>query len=111
MDIASEKVLETKIKIAYEYDFGSTTDLVLRVVSVQNMKFQGKEIRLLARNEEPAIMCGECEKTRATQICTECFYGEGGWLCTKCAKKHRCGEEMLLPVVNSPRTGVCGYCG
>ena len=24
---------------------------------------------------------------------------------------HECGQEMLLPVVNSPRVGVCGYVG
>ena len=37
---------------------------------------------------------------------------EGGrWLCEDCAKTHECGEEMLLPVCNSPRLGVCGYCG
>lgn len=111
MDIAIERVLQPKIKIAYEYDFGSTTDLVLRVISAQNIKFKGKEIRLLARNEEPEIMCERCKETRATKICAQCLYDEGGWLCTKCAKKHKCGEDMLLPVVNSPRTGVCGYGG
>ena len=36
---------------------------------------------------------------------------EEGWLCQSCADEHECGEDMLLPVVNSPRTGVCGYAG
>jgi hypothetical protein len=31
--------------------------------------------------------------------------------CDKCLTKHECGDEMSLPVVNSPRMGVCGYCG
>ena len=34
-----------------------------------------------------------------------------GWVCDECAPKHKCGEDMLLPVVNSPRVGMCGYTG
>lgn len=34
-----------------------------------------------------------------------------GWLCESCAKNHECDEDMFLPVLNSPRTGVCGYTG
>lgn len=26
-------------------------------------------------------------------------------------KTHECGEDMLLPVVNSPRVGMCDYTG
>jgi len=52
-----------------------------------------------------------CGKTLVVQICTECQWDGSGWLCEACAKKHECGEEMMLPVVNSPRTGVCGYSG
>lgn len=33
----------------------------------------------------------------------------------KCSKlavdTHDCGEEMLLPVINSPRVGTCAYSG
>jgi hypothetical protein len=66
------------------------------------------KIRLLARNEPPDILCAQCGKL-AMQVCVEC---EGGIpMCDRCAAKHECGEEMLLPILNSPRTGVCGYCG
>jgi hypothetical protein len=34
-----------------------------------------------------------------------CFF------CDKCGKKHKSHDEMFLPVVNSPRMGVCGYTG
>jgi hypothetical protein len=27
------------------------------------------------------------------------------------SEEHECGEEALLPVVNSPRMGMCGYTG
>ena len=29
----------------------------------------------------------------------------------KIEPEHECGAEVLLPVVNSPRVGVCGYSG
>jgi len=51
--------------------------------------------------------CGKVTK----EICSQCIWEETGLLCSECAKKHECGEEMLLPVVNSPRMGMCGYTG
>lgn len=41
----------------------------------------------------------------------ECIYYDEGYYCKECAPKHECGEQMMLPVLNSPRTGVCGYDG
>ena len=55
-------------------------------------------------------MCGVCGKP-ATQVCTECMWENTGWLCDECASKHDTDEEMFLPVVNSPRVGMCGYTG
>ena len=26
-------------------------------------------------------------------------------------REHECGEQMFMPSVNSPRMGICGYCG
>ena len=94
----------------HEYDFGSTTVLGLKVVSEFYSNLKGKQISILARNDAPEIKCDECEKM-ATQICCQCIYEGAGWLCDDCVENHECGEEMMLPVVNSPRVGVCGYCG
>lgn len=110
MDITLEKVLSPQIKFLYEYDFGTTTELTLKVVSVYEGLVKGKEIQLLARNNPPVIMCDSCDKV-AVHVCTQCVYDGEGWLCDECASKHECGEEMCLPVVNSPRVGMCGYCG
>ncbi len=49
--------------------------------------------------------------TKHLQSCLGETQGDAGWLCDSCAEDHKCGEDMLLPVVNSPRTGVCGYTG
>ena len=55
-------------------------------------------------------MFGVSTKVGQSQ-CAQCIYEGGGWLCEACAKSHECGEEMLLPVVNSPRVGTWGYTG
>jgi hypothetical protein len=102
------RVLDVGTKFSYEYDFGSTTELGLRVVGFWNLDTPKGAVQLLARNEPPPIICSQCETQPATQICTSC--GEA-WLCESCAAEHDCGEEMFLPVVNSPRVGVCAYTG
>lgn len=102
--------LEPGIKLPYEYDFGSTTELLLTVISEFEGNLEKGKVEILARNEAPQIKCGHCEMP-ATIICTECIYDNQGWLCNGCARKHRCDKDMFLPLVNSPRTGVCGYEG
>ena len=67
-------------------------------------------VRVLARNDAPVLPCDVCGK-EATHVCTRCIYDDQGWLCDACVAEHECGEEMLLPVVNSPRVGMCGYEG
>ena len=104
------KVLDVGTVFDYEYDFGSTTELRLRVLGEREGAARGRSIEVLARNDAPTIACDECGKP-ATQICSQCSWEGKGWLCDSCAAEHECGDEMLLPVVNSPRVGVCGYTG
>lgn len=110
MNIALSKVLAPKLKFYHEYDFGTTTELVLKVVSEYEGAPGHEPVRILARNEPPQILCNVCGKI-ATQVCSQCIHEDEGWLCDKCGRKHKCGEDMLLPVVNSPRVGMCGYSG
>jgi len=112
MDEKVEDVFKPGLELLHEYDFGSTTELVIKVIDrYEGPMPKGKKIEILARNEAPEIPCSECGAIPAVQICTECVWDGKGWLCKACAKKHKCDEDMLLPVVNSPRTGVCGYTG
>ena len=97
-------------KFVYYYDYGSTTELALQVVAVRAQGTPKNAVQLLARNEPPPITCSQCEQS-ATEICGECAFEDSGWLCAACAETHPCGEEMLLPVTNSPRVGVCAYSG
>jgi hypothetical protein len=96
-------------RLNYEYDFGSTTALIVSGLGPVGGS-RGERVRLVARNESPIWLCDECEEP-ATQICSQCLYEEHGFCCPRHATRHSCGSEMLLPVVNSPRMGVCGYVG
>lgn len=106
------RVVTPGAKLGYVYDFGSSTELSLTVVAGVPLLASsgGPGIRLLARNPPPIYRCSGCGQA-ATQICTECAWEGTGLLCDDCLAKHPCGEEMALPVVNSPRVGVCGYTG
>ena len=107
--------LAKNMKIDYEYDFGSTTSLQLTVVEEYAIKAD-KDIVLLSRNEPPEILCETCGKEPAIQICSVCIGYEKNAFCKKCAKQHAktCNDfsdYAAMPVVNSPRMGVCGYEG
>lgn len=110
MKISVGNALKPGIKFFYEYDFGTTTDLALHVVSEMESYATGNAIRLLARNEPLSISCEKCGKP-ATQVCTQCIWNDEAWFCDECAMEHDCGEDMFLPVVNSPRVGMCAYSG
>ena len=105
-----DKLLMPGMKFYHEYDFGSTTHLRLKVVSKEIKEINDKSVEVLARNEPPSYPCESCDKA-ATFVCSQCIYSGEGCLCDECAAEHECGEDMLLPIVNSPRVGVCGYTG
>ena len=102
--------LKPGVVFSHQYDFGSTTHLALRVAGEHPAPALPGGLKLLARNEPPASLCSVCAKP-ATQLCLQCVEEGAGELCDACAGRHDCGEEMLVPLINSPRTGVCGYCG
>lgn len=111
MNYKLKSVLEKGMTFDYEYDFGSSTDLIIAVVNYRVGSSRKEKLIILSRNNPVEIICDTCGKKSAAYVCPECFYEGGGWLCDDCAKTHECGEDMLLPVCNSPRMGVCGYCG
>jgi hypothetical protein len=107
-----EQVLSPGLSFTHEYDFGTTTELALKVVAEREGQVQGRSVVVMARNEPPVIPCGICDNL-ATYVCTQCGWDpdDTPWVCDEHAPEHPCGDEMLLPVVNSPRVGVCGYTG
>jgi hypothetical protein len=113
-EISNRKLKDALYKnlvLGYEYDFGSSTYLTLTVAEEFSVAAVAKEM-LLSRNEPLEILCSECGKEPAVKICI----ADGGGFCPKCAKKHakECedfAEYAAMPVVNSPRMGVCAYTG
>lgn len=103
MNTRLDHVLAISSSADYEYDFGSTTDLSIKVIG--ELKFGSSEkIKLLSRNKTPKIACNSCNND-SKYLCQECDEP----ICNECAKKHKCDEGMLSNLVNSPRAGVCGY--
>ena len=103
------KVLSVGQKFSYTYDFGSSTNLNLRIVSEREGLVNPKDaVTLLARNLAPEFKCSVCDAP-ATLIFGGAW-GDGNAYCKKHARKYE-SEGLLLPIVNSPRVGVCGYDG
>ncbi len=103
-------------KIIYEYDFGTTTSLLITVASILPIKSREK-VTLLSRNEPLEIYCHSCKTAPATEICSIHIHDESDSVfCKKCAKKHaKTCEDFAdyanAKVVNSPRMGECAYEG
>ena len=106
MNVPLARIAPPGTRFRYEYDFGTTTELILR--SVAEVDGPADAITPLARNDAPAIDCSICGAP-ATWISPS----EHDWiamtagLCDACAPT----TEYRLPLVNSPRCGVCAYDG
>ena len=91
--------------ILYEYDFGSTTEILLTVVDVVSRKKQKENVQLIARNAPFVFDCNDCNNPA---VYFDIDIGVD--YCEQCADNLE-DDEMLMPITNSPRCGVCGYGG
>lgn len=104
-------VLRKGQRFSYTYDFGTSTNLALRVVDERTGKAPDDVVRLLSRNEPPDFRCGVCGEP-ATQVCPYHWWDEPlRFVCDDHVDETDCEEDVLLPVVNSPRVGECAYTG
>jgi hypothetical protein len=79
----------------------------LSLVGPLPMALPSRTVALLANNDAPQFACGQCGSPAAS-VCVEC---DGpAFLCAACSRRHARGH-MPHTLVNSPRTGVCGYEG
>lgn len=114
MSRRADQVLAPGIELTHLYDFGTTSETLITCVGVREGKpTTRRPIALMARNLIPEVECVECGRP-AAWLCIECVYDEDepGWLCDEHVKGHphdNYGEP--LPLVNSPRLGLCGYTG
>jgi hypothetical protein len=103
-----DKVLGVDTKLTSTYDFGSSINLKLRVTGVRKGSIGAESVRLPSRNDPPEWTCLACGAP-ATQVDTEGWgYGETSCYCDAHVPADF-DKVFLLPVVNSPRMGVCAY--
>ena len=118
MDIKVDRVLKTGLEFDYEYDFGSSTNLTIKVIGQRTGVATTKNpVALMARNNFEPPPCDECGKP-ALLMCLDCYYTqqpevERGFACKEHAGAHEEHDEHGGPMgfFNSPRSGVCGYDG
>ena len=107
MAAKANAVLQPGMTFRHEYDFGSTTQLRGRVYA--RVAAGRTKVELLARNEPITWPCSRCGAV-ATLTCPYC----GELACDGCPQPCDCRmdwPDQSLPVVNSPRMGVCAYVG
>ncbi len=110
----ADRVFHPGLTLTHSYDFGTTSETTIRVMSHRHDRPLSKHpITLLARNLLPQFTCQECGQL-TKWICLECRfdYELPGFLCDQHAKGHPhsgYGEPIEIP--NSPRLGMCGYTG
>lgn len=105
MDTRIKDILPVNEKFEYEYDFGSTTELILEVVDIIAVPTSFSQIEIIARNNEVTHYCEICNAE------AEYFnYENDQWECKKCIDKN---NDMIakFDYCNSPRDGVCCYGG
>jgi len=109
------RVFEYSDQIVHIYDFGTESVTLIQRVAVRiGVPTTAHPIALMARNVLPTGQCTQCGE-RATSFCVVCVEEDGGpgGLCAIHVESHPHDEEAIgpLPVVNSPRSGLCGYRG
>lgn len=110
----AEKVFEPGLELTHIYDYGTSSNTLVKVVGVRRGRpVSSHPIFLMARNDLPEVPCIECGGA-AAWLCHECMIEDGtaGTLCEEHARVHPhddYGEPV--PLVNSPRLGMCGYTG
>ncbi len=110
----ADQVFDIGLVLNHFYDFGTTSETVIRVMDKRSTTPLSKHaITLLARNLPPEYLCQECNEP-AAWMCMECQieYNLFGFLCQEHVDDHPhidYGEP--IPIVNSPRLGMCGYAG
>lgn len=105
MNTKLNNILNIDEKFEYEYDFGSTTHLILEVVDIIQVPSSFSQIEIIARNYE---INHECEICGAEAKYFN--YGKDEWECKNCIDKD---DDMIseFDYCNSPRDGVCCYEG
>jgi hypothetical protein len=107
-----EEVFRRGITLTHIYDFGTSSEILIRYVKAREGKpTTPHPIALMARNVQPQAICVECKRP-AVWLCMECVIEDEIWgfLCQEHVESHpHEGYGEPIRIVNSPRLGMCGY--
>jgi hypothetical protein len=110
----ADQVFYPDLELTHIYDFGTSSETLIKAVDVrQGVPTSQRPMVLMARNLIPEAACIECGRP-AAWLCMECLYEEDTWgtLCEEHVETHpHEGYGEPIPLVNSPRVGLCGYTG
>jgi hypothetical protein len=110
----ADEVFEPGTELTHIYDFGTSSQTLIKVIGKRRGKpTTSHQIALMVRNLMSEHECIEC-KQPAAWLCIECLIEDNLWgtLCDAHVETHphdNYGEPV--PLVNSPRLGLCGYVG
>ena len=113
MNAPVARVFDPGMEIPYAYDFGTPTELLIRVVGVRNgQPTTSHPIALMARNKAEVMACEICGKP-ATWGAFDGWFPEDPptAYCDDHAEMDEDGSTSVSRICNSPRMGVCGYDG
>ena len=79
-----KEVLEVGMEIGYEYDFGSTTELTIKVVDFYKAPEQKENVTILSRNNPIQFTCSVCGKNPAVWTDPIKMYDEDPFWCEEC---------------------------
>lgn len=109
-----EAVFTTGTTLTHIYDFGTSSETLLKCIAVRQGKPLSKHpVYLMARNDMPVATCDECGAA-AGWYCMDCLVEKDEWLnlCTAHLGRHTHDDYGgPSPLFNSPRLGMCGYDG
>lgn len=60
-----KQVLTTGMIFNYEYDFGSTTEIMVKVLDHYSAQKQNEKVVILSRNNPPEFACSICGNSRS----------------------------------------------
>lgn len=106
MDVPLSEVLRPNSDFRYEYDFGTPTYVSLYVLGSIKAPLRRDGISIVGQNDPPTFTCEVCGQRPAKYFH---IYREE-FICEECYDADEM-EDEVLPVVNSPRLGVCAYEG